>query len=51
MQVTFLDIIVETTERYAEEICKRTKMNRVYFTNSGSAAVETAIKLTGRRHC
>jgi len=37
-----------TTEKYAEEICKRTNMNRVYFTNSGSAAVETAIKLTGK---
>ena len=37
-----------TTEKYAEEICKRTKMSRVYFTNSGSAAVETAIKLTGK---
>ena len=38
----------ETTEKYAEEICKRTNMSRVYFTNSGSAAVETAIKLTGK---
>ncbi len=37
-----------TTEKYAEEICKRTSMSRVYFTNSGSAAVETAIKLTGK---
>ena len=37
-----------TTEKYAEEICKRTNMSRVYFTNSGSAAVETAIKLTGK---
>ena len=36
-----------TTEKYAEEICKRTNMNRVYFTNSVSA-VETAIKLTGK---
>ena len=38
----------QTTEQYAEEICKRTNMSRVYFTNSGSAAVETAIKLTGK---
>ena len=38
----------KTTEQYAEIICKRTKMKRVYFTNSGSAAVETAIKLTGK---
>ena len=38
----------ETTEKYAEEICKRTNMSRVYFTNSGSAAVETAIKLSGK---
>ena len=38
----------QTTEQYAEQICKRTNMSRVYFTNSGSAAVETAIKLTGK---
>ncbi len=38
----------QTTEKYANEICKRTKMSRVYFTNSGSAAVETAIKLSGK---
>ena len=38
----------QTTEKYANEICKRTNMSRVYFTNSGSAAVETAIKLTGK---
>jgi adenosylmethionine-8-amino-7-oxononanoate aminotransferase len=38
----------ETTEKYAEQICKRTNMSRVYFTNSGSAAVETAIKLSGK---
>ena len=38
----------QTTEQYANEICKRTNMSRVYFTNSGSAAVETAIKLTGK---
>ena len=38
----------QTTEQYANEICKRTKMSRVYFTNSGSAAVETAIKLSGK---
>ena len=38
----------KTTEEYANEICKRTNMSRVYFTNSGSAAVETAIKLSGK---
>ena len=38
----------KTAEEYASTICKRTNMSRVYFTNSGSAAVETAIKLTGK---
>tara|TARA_B100000959_G_C14945155_1_gene609535 strand:+ start:630 stop:1742 length:1113 start_codon:yes stop_codon:yes gene_type:complete len=38
----------KTTEEYAKRICKLTNMSRVYFTNSGSAAVETAIKLTRR---
>lgn len=38
----------QITEQYADEICKRTNMSRVYFTNSGSAAVETAIKLSGK---
>ena len=39
----------KTSEQYATEICKRTNMSRVYFTNSGSAAVETAIKLSGKQ--
>jgi len=38
----------KTAEEYASLLCDRTNMSRVYFTNSGSAAVETAIKLTGR---
>ena len=38
----------KTAEEYASTICKRTNMSRVYFTNSGSAAVETAIKLSGK---
>ena len=38
----------EITEKYAEKLCEATGMDRVYFTNSGSAAVETAIKMTGR---
>ena len=37
------------TETYAEQICKVTNMDRVYFTNSGSTAVETAIKITKRK--
>ena len=44
----FSDCQSVTTENYAIELCKKTNMNRVYFTNSGSTAVETAIKLTGR---
>jgi adenosylmethionine-8-amino-7-oxononanoate aminotransferase len=39
----------EITETYAEQICKVTNMDRVYFTNSGSTAVETAIKITKRK--
>ena len=39
----------EITEVYAEEICKAANMDRVYFTNSGSTAVETAIKITKRK--
>jgi acetylornithine/N-succinyldiaminopimelate aminotransferase len=39
----------EITETYAEQICKVTNMDRVYFTNSGSTAVETAIKITNRK--
>lgn len=33
------------TEEYAERLCGITQMDRVYFSLSGSAAVETAIKL------
>ena len=33
------------TERYAERLCDLTNMDRAYFSLSGSAAVETAIKL------
>jgi|TARA_B110000858_G_scaffold123962_1_gene141395 putrescine aminotransferase len=36
------------TEKYAKKLCKITNMDRVYFTNSGSSAVETAVKLTKR---
>jgi len=35
----------QITETYAQQICEITNMKKVYFTNSGSAAVETAIKL------
>jgi adenosylmethionine-8-amino-7-oxononanoate aminotransferase len=38
----------EITENYANKLCEITGMDRVYFTNSGSSAVETAVKLTGR---
>ena len=38
----------EITEKYAKQLCKITNMDRVYFTNSGSAAIETAVKLTRR---
>lgn len=33
------------TEQYAERLCDLTEMDRAYFSLSGSAAVETAIKL------
>ena len=38
----------EITENYANKLCEVTGMDRVYFTNSGSTAVETAIKITCR---
>lgn len=42
----FLGYQNQITEQYAELLCKLTNMHKVYFTNSGSSAVETAIKLT-----
>ena len=49
MQGNFSGYHSATTEKYADEICKRTKMNRVYFTNSGSAKSHwDCIKLTGK---
>lgn len=35
----------KVTEEYAERLCSIAEMDRVYFSLSGSAAVETAIKL------
>jgi len=35
----------EVTEQFAIELCEITDTERVYFTTSGSAAVETAIKI------
>lgn len=35
----------DITEHYAQSICEETDMDRVYFSLSGAAAVETAVKL------
>lgn len=42
----FLGTNNEITEQYAESLCDAVNMDRVYFANSGSAAVETAIKIS-----
>jgi|TARA_B110000908_G_scaffold47914_1_gene58497 adenosylmethionine-8-amino-7-oxononanoate aminotransferase len=42
----FLGTNNEITEQYAEALCNASNMDRVYFANSGSAAVETAIKIS-----
>lgn len=44
-QSNFLGFHNQITEEYAKRLCNLTKMHRVYFTNSGSSAVETAIKI------
>lgn len=44
-QSNFLGHHNNITEDYANKLCDITKMNSIYFTNSGSAAVETAIKI------
>lgn len=45
----------EISEEYCEKLCAFTKMDRVYLTNSGSSAVETAIKIatvvSGKNTC
>lgn len=44
-QSNFLGFHNQVTEEYAEKLCLLTNMEKVYFTNSGSSAVETAIKI------
>ena len=44
-QSNFLGFHNQVTEEYAEKLCILTNMEKVYFTNSGSSAVETAIKI------
>jgi adenosylmethionine-8-amino-7-oxononanoate aminotransferase len=44
-QSNFLGFHNQISEEYAEALCNLTNMHRVYFTNSGSSAVETAIKI------
>ena len=51
----FLGYNNEISEQYCERLCNVTKMDRVYLTNSGSSAVETAIKIatvvSGKNSC
>lgn len=44
-QSNFLGFHNQITEEYAKKLCYLTNMDKVYFTNSGSSAVETAIKI------
>lgn len=51
----FLGTSNEISEEYCEKLCRITKMDKVYLTNSGSSAVETAIKIatvvSGKNTC
>lgn len=44
-QSNFLGFHNQVTEEYADKLCALTNMEKVYLTNSGSSAVETAIKV------
>lgn len=41
----FLGTNNEISEEYCERLCNITKMDKIYLTNSGSSAIETAIKI------
>lgn len=45
-QSNFLNHHNQITELYSDKLCNITNMDKVYFTNSGSSAVETAIKIS-----
>lgn len=51
----FLGTSNEVSEEYCEKLCAFTKMDKVYLTNSGSSAIETAIKIatvvSGKNTC
>jgi acetylornithine aminotransferase len=41
----FLGTNNDVSEEYCEKLCQVTKMDRIYLSNSGSSAIETAIKI------